>query len=237
MNHSATFAVVISNSSRRMTKKEFKDKVYNDLAKITKALANPHRLEIIELLAQGDYSVEKISTQTNLSVANTSQHLQVLKSAQLVEVSRNGNFIHYRLANDNVFKAWKALRDLGVERIASVEKLVKEFRKSKFAIQSLTIDELIQKIQSGKVTILDVRPEMEYGNGHIANSISIPFDQLSDRLKELPKRNEIVAYCRGPFCVYADEAVALLSKAGFKAKRLEEGFPDWAVMGLPIESN
>lgn len=220
-----------------MTKKEFKDKVYNDLAKITKALANPHRLEIIELLAQGDYSVEQISTQTNLSGANTSQHLQVLKSAQLVEVSRNGNFIHYRLANDNVFKAWKAFRDLGVERIASVEKLVKEFRKSKFAIQSVTIDELIQKIQSGKVTILDVRPEMEYGNGHIANSISIPFDQLSDRLKELPKRNEIVAYCRGPFCVYADEAVALLSKAGFKAKRLEEGFPDWAVMGLPIESN
>lgn len=220
-----------------MTKREFKDKVYDELARITKALANPHRLEIVELLAQGDYSVEHISTQTNLSVANASQHLQVLKTAQLVEITRNGNFIHYRLANENVFKAWKALRDLGVERIASVEKLVNDFRKSKFTLESVTIDELIQKIESGKVTIVDVRPQMEYGKGHIANAVSIPFDELSGRLKELPKKNEIVAYCRGPFCVYADEAVAMLTKAGYKAKRLEEGFPDWAVMGLPIESN
>jgi rhodanese-related sulfurtransferase len=220
-----------------MNKREFKDKVYDELAKITKALSNPHRLEIIELLAQGDYSVEQISIQTNLSVANASQHLQVLKTAQLVDIARNGNFIHYRLANSNVFKAWKALRELGVERIASIEKLVKDFRQSKFTLESVTIDELIQKIESGKITILDVRPETEYNKGHIANSISIPFDELSGRLKELPKRNEIIAYCRGPFCVFADEAVAMLTKAGYKAKRLEEGFPDWAVMGLPVESN
>ena len=220
-----------------MEKREFKDRVYAELAKITKALANPHRLEIVELLAQGDYSVEQISAQTNLSVANTSQHLQVLKTAQLVEVTRNGNFIHYRLANENVFRAWKALRDLGVERIASVEKLVNDFRKSKFTLESVTIDGLLEKLESGKVTILDVRPETEYRKGHIANSLSIPFAELSIRLKELPKRKEIVAYCRGPFCVYADEAVALLKKAGYKAKRLEEGFPDWAVMGLPIETN
>lgn len=220
-----------------MNKREFKDKVYNELAKITKAMANPHRLEIIELLAQGDYSVEQISIQTNLSVANASQHLQVLKAAQLVDVERNGNFIHYRLPDPNVFKAWKALRELGVERIASIDKIVKDFRRSKFTLESVTIDELIQKIESGKVTILDVRPETEYGKGHIANSISIPFDELSDRLKELPKRNEIIAYCRGPFCVFADEAVAMLTKTGYKAKRLEEGFPDWAVMGLPINSN
>jgi len=220
-----------------MDKRVFKDKVYDELAKITKALANPHRLEIIELLAQGDYSVEQISIQTNLSVANTSQHLQVLKTAQLVDVTRNGNFIHYRLANANVFKAWRALRDLGVERIASIEKLVKDFRRSKFQLESVTIDELITKIDSGKVTILDVRPETEYKKGHIANSISIPFDELSSRLKELPKRNEIIAYCRGPFCVYADDAVALLIKAGYKAKRLEEGYPDWATMGLSVEMN
>jgi rhodanese-related sulfurtransferase len=220
-----------------MNKREFKDKVYDELAKITKALANPHRLEIIELLAQGDYAVEQISIQTDLSVANTSQHLQVLKTAQLVDVTRSGNFIHYRLANSNVFKAWKALRELGVERIATIDKLVKDFRQSKFKLESVTIDELIQKIDSGKVTILDVRPETEYGKGHIANSVSIPFDELSDRLKELPKRNEIIAYCRGPFCVFADEAVALLTKAGYKALRLEEGFPDWAVLGLPVESN
>lgn len=220
-----------------MNKREFKDRIYDELAKVTKALANPHRLEIIELLAQGDYSVEQISLQTDLSIANTSQHLQVLKTAQLVEVTRNGNFIHYRLANSNVFKAWKALRDLGVERIASVERLVKDFRQSKFKLESVTIDGLIKKIETGKVTILDVRPETEYNKGHIANAISIPFDELPGRLKELPKRNEIIAYCRGPFCVFADEAVALLTKSGYKATRLEEGFPDWAVLGLPVEAN
>jgi rhodanese-related sulfurtransferase len=220
-----------------MNKREFKDKVYGELTTITKALANPHRLEIIELLAQGDYSVEQIALQTSLSVANASQHLQVLKTAQLVDVSRNGNFIHYRLANINVFKAWKALRELGVERIASIEKLVKDFRQSKFKFESVTIDELMKKIKSGKVTILDVRPETEYRTGHIANSISIPFDQLSDRLKELPKRSEIVAYCRGPFCVFADDAVVMLTKAGYKATRLDEGYPDWALKGLPVEVN
>lgn len=220
-----------------MDKRTFKDRVYDELAKITKALANPHRLEIIELLAQGDYSVEQISIQTNLSVANASQHLQVLKTAQLVDITRNGNFVHYRLANTNVFKAWKALRDLGVERIAAVEKLVKDFRKSRFQLESVTIDELISKLNSGKVTILDVRPESEFKSGHIANSISIPFDQLARRLKELPKRNEIIAYCRGPFCVYADDAVSLLNKAGYKARRLEEGYPDWKIMGLPVQMN
>lgn len=220
-----------------MNKRHFKDRVYTELAKVTKAMANPHRLEIIELLAQSDYSVDQIASQTNLPVANASQHLQVLKTAQLVDVRRDGNFIYYRLANVNVFKAWKSLRELGVERITSVQELVRDFRKSKFTLESVTIDELIQKIGSGKVTVLDVRPGTEYSKGHIANSLSIPFDQLSERLKELPKRNEIIAYCRGPFCVFADEAVAMLSKAGYKAKRLEEGFPDWAALGLPTESN
>lgn len=218
-----------------MHKREFKNKVYEELAKITKALANPHRLEIIELLAQGEFSVEQIASQTSLSVANASQHLQVLKASQLVEITRQGNFIHYRLANTNVFKAWKALRELGVERIAAIEKLVRDFRQSKFNFGSMTIDELIKKIESGKITILDVRPEAEFNSGHIANAVSIPIDQLSKRLKELPKRNEIITYCRGPFCVYADEAVALLNKAGYKAIRLEEGFPDWQLEGLPIE--
>jgi len=218
-----------------MNKREFKDKVYSELAKITKSMANPHRLEIIELLAQGEFSVEQIAEHTHLSVANASQHLQVLKAAQLVDISRQGNFIHYRLANSNVFKTWKALRELGVERIATIERLVRDFRKSKFDFESVTIDDLIKKIESGKVTILDVRPESEFNKGHIANAVSIPIDQLSKRLKELPKRTEIVAYCRGPFCVFADEAVAILIKAGYKATRLEEGFPDWKIQELPIE--
>jgi rhodanese-related sulfurtransferase len=218
-----------------MKKREFKDRVYGELAKITKSMANPHRLEIIELLAQGEFSVEQIAEQTSLPVANASQHLQVLKVAQLVDVTRKGNFIYYRLANSNVFKTWKALRELGVERIATVEKLVKDFRKSNFDFESVTIDELVKKIESGKVTILDVRPASEFKQGHIASAISIPIDELSKRLKELPKRTEIIAYCRGPFCVYADEAVNILTKAGYKATRLEEGFPDWQIRELPIE--
>jgi rhodanese-related sulfurtransferase len=170
-----------------------------------------------------------------LSIANASQHLQVLKVAQLVEINRQGNFIYYRLSSSNVFKAWKALRELGVERIAAIEKVVKEFRKSKFDFETVTIDGLIEKLDSGKVTILDVRPESEFKQGHIANAVSIPIDELSKRLKELPKRTEIIAYCRGPFCVYADEAIKILTKAGYKATRLEEGFPDWKLQDLPIE--
>jgi rhodanese-related sulfurtransferase len=218
-----------------MNKRQFKDKVYSELARITKSMANPHRIEIIELLAQGEFSVEQIADQTSLPIANASQHLQVLKNAQLVDISRQGNFIFYRLSNNNVFKAWKALRELGVERIESIDKVVKEFRLSKFDFETVTIDELIKKLDSGKVTILDVRPESEYRQGHIINAISIPMDELSKRLKELPKRTEIIAYCRGPFCVYADEAVALLTKAGYKANRLEEGFSDWKLQELPIE--
>jgi rhodanese-related sulfurtransferase len=218
-----------------MNKREFKDKVYGELAKITRSMANPHRLEIIELLAQGEFSVERIADQTNLSFANASQHLQVLKTAQLVDVRRDGNFIYYRLSNDNVFKVWKSLRELGVERIAAIEKVVSDFRNSKFNFETVTIDGLIERLESGKVTILDVRPESEYRQGHIANAISIPIDELSKRLKELPKRTEIVAYCRGPFCVYADEAVAMLTKAGYKATRLTEGFPDWKLQDLPVE--
>lgn len=220
----------------KLQKRAFKDKVYGELATLTRSLGNPHRLEIIELLAQAEFSVEQIAEQTNLSIANASQHLQVLKTAQVVDTHRSGNFIYYRLANADVFRAWKALRALGVERNANIGKVVTEFRKSKFDGGSVTIADLTRKIKSGKVTILDVRPEYEFNEGHIAQAVSIPIDQLSKRLKELPKRSEVVAYCRGPFCVFADEAVAILSKAGYKATRLEEGYPDWSVMGLPVES-
>ncbi len=220
-----------------MTKRDFKDKVYTELARVTKAMANPHRLEIIELLAQGDFSVEEIAHETSLSVANASQHLQVLKSAQLVDVTRRGNFIYYRLSNTNVFKTWKALRELGIERMATIDRLVRDFRKAEAKFDTLTIDGLVEKLKSEEVTILDVRPANEYKQGHIANAVSIPINELAARLAELPVKNEIIAYCRGPFCVFADEAVALLGKAGYKATRLEEGFPDWQLAGLPMETS
>lgn len=236
LNQRTSFAV-LRFSIQIMNKREFKDGVYGELAKITKSMANPHRLEIIELLAQGEFSVEQVAIQTHLSIASASQHLQVLKLAQLVEINRQGNFVYYRLANNNVFKAWKALRDLGVERITTIEKLVRDFRKSKYDFETVTNEDLLRKLESGNVTILDVRPESEYKTGHIAHALSIPIDQLSKRLKELPKGIEIVAYCRGPFCVLADDAVALLSKAGYNVTRLEEGFPEWQLQELPVEAS
>jgi rhodanese-related sulfurtransferase/DNA-binding transcriptional ArsR family regulator len=220
-----------------MEKREFKDKVFGELSRISSAMANPKRLEIIDLLAQGERTVEKIALETSMSTANASQHLQVLKNANLVEIKRNGNFIIYKISDEKVVMIWQLLREFGTARIAEVEKVVKDFRAQKKVFDSVSIDELLQKIEHENVVLLDVRPEEEYEAGHIANAVSIPFDKLSKRLKELPKNKEIIAYCRGPFCVFADEAIQLLLKNKFKAKRLEEGFPDWKLKGLPIEVN
>ena len=219
-----------------MDKRTFKNKVYQELARIVKALSNPHRLEILELLAQGEFSVEEIASQTDLSVANASQHLQVLKRAQLVETRREATWIFYHLAGPNVFMAWRALRDLGVERMAEVERIVQAFRESKQGLESVTISDLIQKMKRKSVTIIDVRPEPEYKKGHIAGALNIPVDGLSGELQKLSSGNEIVAYCRGPFCVLADEAVEILTRMGYIAKRLEEGYPDWLAEGLPTET-
>lgn len=209
-----------------MNKREFKDKVYDELAKVTKALSNAHRLEIIDLLAQGPFSVEQVANYTGLSIANASQHLQVLKNAKLVTITRDGNFIHYTLAGENVFDAWSGLRELGQVYNAEVQKVVTDFRKHYGAMESVDAKSLMQMIKNDEVILLDVRPEEEYNRGHIHRAISIPVDKLGKQLKKLPKNKMIVAYCRGPFCVYADEAVALLKKKGYPATRMNEGFPD-----------
>ncbi len=217
-----------------MNKREFKDKVYGELSKVTKALANPHRLEIIDLLAQGPFSVEEIANYTGMSVANASQHLQTLKNAKLVSIARNGNFINYALAGENVFNAWSSLRELGLTYNAEVEKVVNDFRIGYGDMECVGTDELVRLIEKDEVILLDVRPEEEYSRGHIHRAISTPLEKLAKYLRNLPKNKVIVAYCRGPFCVYADEAVSLLKKKGFKAKRMDEGFPDWALKGYPI---
>lgn len=219
-----------------MDKREFKDKAYNELAKVTKALGNPRRLEIIDLLAQGPYSVENIAEQTGLSVANASQHLQVLKRARLVEISRRGNFIYYHLTNEKVFNAWRALRELGLDQNAEAKNLVYDFYHSGNQLEPVTLEELLEKISGQDVVVLDVRPGEEYQRGHIKEAISIPVEEIASRMDELPKEAEIIAYCRGPLCVYADEAVKLLMEKGFKAKRLKEGFPDWKAVGYPFET-
>jgi len=201
-----------------------------------KAMANPHRLEIIDLLGQGEKPVEQIATETNMSIANASQHLQVLKAANLVEIRREKNFIHYRLAHEEIYKSWQNLRELGLERVAEIEKLVKDFREKKNVLEAINLDELLNRLKSKNIVLLDVRPSSEYKNGHIPKAINIPVEELSIRLKKLPKNKEYIAYCRGPFCVFADEAVGMLTKKGFNAKRLVEGFPDWKLKGLPVHS-
>lgn len=219
-----------------MEKRIFKDKAYAILATMIKAMANPHRLEIVDLLGQGEKTVEEIAVETNMSVANTSQHLQVLKAANLVEIRREGNFIHYKLTHEEIYKSWQTLRELGLKHIAEMEKLVKDFREKRNSLEALSMEELLKRIKSKNVVILDVRPEMEYKNGHIAGAINIPVENLTAKIKKLPKNKEYVAYCRGPFCVFADDAVHLLTKKGFKAKRLIEGFPDWKMKGWPVET-
>ena len=218
-----------------MEKRIFKDKVYSILAKMIKAMANPRRLEIIDLLGQGEKSVEEIAIETSMSVANTSQHLQVMKTANLVEIRREGNFIYYRLAHEEIFKSWQSLRELGMERIAEIDKLIKDFREERSNLEAVKIDELINRLKSKNIVLIDVRPAGEYKNGHLPGAINIPVEELSPRLKKLSKHKEYIAYCRGPFCVFADEAVSMLIKKGFKAKRLVEGFPDWKLKGLPVE--
>ncbi|WP_262711663.1 metalloregulator ArsR/SmtB family transcription factor [Niastella caeni] len=201
---------------------------------MVKAMANPHRLEIVDLLGQGEKTVEEIAGETGMSVANTSQHLQVLKSANLVEIRREGNFINYKLTHEEIYKSWQNLRELGLNHIAEMEKLVKDFREKRNSLEALKIDELLTKMKSKNVVVLDIRPETEFQNGHITGAINIPIEELATQLKNLPKNKEYVAYCRGPFCVFADEAVAVLNKKGYSAKRLNEGFPDWVLKGLPV---
>lgn len=218
-----------------MEKRAFKNKVYQQLANMIKAMSNPHRLEILELLAQGQFSVAEIAEETDITGANASQHLQVLKQAQLVSTRREGNHIYYSLAGESVYKAWKALRELGIERVAEIERVLHQFRESRNSLEILSSSELVEKMKQGDITIIDVRPEEEFKEGHIAGSLNIPVDQLSDKADELPADQEIVAYCRGPFCVFADDAVELLQKKGLNAKRLDEGYPEWKLEELPIE--
>jgi len=218
------------------TKRQFKDGLYAQFARIGKALSNPHRLELLDLLAQGERTVEDLAGEAGLPIANASQHLQTLRAAQLVDVRRDGLYAYYRLSDERVFRMWQALRDLGELQLAEVNRLVQNFLQDRTPLQSINAGELVQRMEAGEVLILDVRPELEYQAGHIPEARSIPIDELEARLDELPRKQEIIAYCRGPYCVFADEAVTLLQKHGYRARRLVEGLPDWQALNLPVES-
>lgn len=218
-----------------MTSREFKTAIYKEMSEMTKALGNPHRLEILDLLAQGAAPVEYISKHTTLTVANASQHLQVLKHAKLVKTERKGKYIYYKLMSEEVFVAWSALRNLGFANNADISRLLEDYRSKSEEFEIISSKELLKKMENDEVIVIDVRPENEYINGHIRGALSIPTKGLQQRLAELSNDQELVVYCRGPLCLMADEAVDYLKKKGIKAKRLEYGFPDWMESGLPVE--
>lgn len=212
----------------------FKEQIYAQFARLGKALANPHRIELVDLLAQGERTVEDLAREAGLSVANASQHLQVLRGAGLVEVRRDGLYAHYRLADESVFRAWQALRELGEARLAEIDRVVRQFLGERDNLKAIGAEELRARLADDSVVVLDVRPAEEYRAGHIPGARSVPVDELELTLRELPQDREIVAYCRGPYCVFSDEAVALLREYGYRARRLAVGLPDWRAAGLPV---
>jgi rhodanese-related sulfurtransferase len=216
--------------------REFKDRLFEQFARIGKALASPKRLEILDLLAQGERTVEEVARETAMPVANASQHLQVLKSARLVESRREGLYAYYRLAGEEVFEVWRAVRGLGESRLAEIDWVVETYLKDRDALEAVGAIALMERLSDGSVVVLDVRPEEEYRAGHIPGALSVPVDALEAALQTLPKDREIVAYCRSPYCVFSNEAVKLLEARGYRARRLMEGFPDWRAAGLPVES-
>lgn len=212
-----------------------KQGIYEQLARIGKAVASPHRLELLDLLSQGPRTVEPLAEAAGLSVANASQHLQVLRAARLVEATKHGLFVEYRLADAAVERFYLGLRDLAEARLEELQDAARAYLGDRGAMDAVDREQLLQRVRDGEVTVIDVRPEHEYLAGHIPGALSVPLAELKKRLAELPKGREVVAYCRGPYCVMAVEAVDLLRRRGFHALRMEEGVADWRARGWDVE--
>ena len=211
-----------------------KDALFGALASVAKALGNGHRAEIVDLLAQGERSVEEIAAEIGQSVANTSHHLRALARAGLVTTRREGTRIFYALSSERVAELWSAMRDVAADHVAGLQRLAAAYLGERDGIEVVDRDELARRLDRGEVLVLDVRPAAEYAAGHIAGARSAPITELRRHLRALPKDTEVVAYCRGPYCVYADEAVQELVSRGFRAWRLIDGFPEWRRSGLPV---
>jgi DNA-binding transcriptional ArsR family regulator/rhodanese-related sulfurtransferase len=214
--------------------RQFKDRLYGQFARIGKALSNPNRLEILELLAQSERTVDSLATEIGLSLANTSQHLQALRQAALVESRKDGLFVYYRLAGPDVFELSRVIRVVAEQRLAELERIVREHFGDRSGAELVPMAELLKRARSKEVVILDTRPANEYAAGHITGAISVPIDELQRRLQQLSKGKEYVAYCRGAYCVYADRAVELLRGHGRRARRMRDGFPEWRAAGFPV---
>lgn len=217
-----------------MSDRRAKDALYDGLASVAKALGSGRRTEIIDVLAQGERPVDEIAAEIGQSVANTSQHLQHLLRAGLVGTRRDGTRIFYSLAGPRVAELWLALREVSTEHVAEIGRLAEAYLGDRGALQTMSRDELRRRLRRGDVLVLDVRPEAEFRAGHIAGAQSLPISDLRKRLRDVPKDTDVVAYCRGPYCVYADDAVRLLGRNGRNAARLEDGFPEWVRAGLPV---
>jgi rhodanese-related sulfurtransferase len=216
--------------------RRFKDNIYEQFARLGKAISAPKRLELLDLLCQGPRTVEALAEQAAISVANASQHLQVLRAARLVDSEKKGLYVEYRLADEEVCSFFLALRGLAESRLAEIEQVARQYFEERGAMEAVEAEELLRRVRNAEVTVLDVRPPEEYRAGHIPGAFSIPVAELKARLKELPKDREVVAYCRGPYCVMAVEAVELLRKKGFKAHRMEQGVVDWRARGWRVEA-
>ena len=215
--------------------REFKNRLYGQFARLGKALASPHRLELLDLLAQSERTVDALAAEIGMSLANASQHLQALRRAGLVENRKQGLFVYYRLADPSVSELCAAIRTVAERQYAELDRLVRDHFGDRSYPEPVEMQELLKRARAKDVVILDARPPHEYAAGHIAGAVSVPIDGLQRRLRELPKSKAYVAYCRGPYCVYADRAVALLRASGRRAQRLVAGFPEWKAAGLPIE--
>lgn len=215
-----------------MTKRQ----VFDEFARIGQALSSGARIELLDLLFQAERTVEQLAAESGMTVTNVSQHLQVLRRSRMVDVRREGLYAFYRLANDEVYRVWESIRGFGETHVLEVRAALADFLKSREGLEEVTASELRKRQDEGTAIVIDVRPREEYDAGHIPGAISIPIKELAKHLASLPRRKEIVAYCRGPYCVQSDAAVELLAKRGFKAKRLEFGLPEWRALGLKVET-
>ena len=213
----------------------FKDALYEQFARIGNALASPKRIELLDLLGQGEKTVEALAEQIATPIKNTSAHLRVLRQARIVETRRDGTYVFYRLADDDVFRLLRSIEALGHARLADVQQVVRLYLDGHDQLEPVTFKELRRLMRDDDVTVVDVRPPDEFQAGHIPGALSVPVPELKRRLRELPKSREVIAYCRGRYCVYSLEAVTMLRKHGYRARRAHEGLPDWKAAGLPVE--
>ena len=219
-----------------MDHRAFKDRIYEQLGRLGKSLASPKRLEMLDVLGQGPRTVESLAAATSQTLANASQHLKVLRTARLVEAEKQGLYVTYRLAGPEVSDFFLAFRRLAESRLAEIERITRLYLGSRNMLEGVDQATLLERVRNGEVLVLDVRPAQEYRSAHIPGALSIPLAELEQRLAKLPRRRQIVAYCRGPYCVMAVEAVEILLRHGRKAARLEIGVSDWRALGLPLES-